>query len=176
MPPPRAVKAVPFAVLLLVAGFVLDATTVFYAFEHEDEVFALARTKRDAFDSASAVVVGDWLSGFSLVVTGLSTALLCVAVHLLLRGRRSGHVTALAVLAPHVLFTAIALPGVGWRDRAALDPDDLSAYFDPAVTPAFVRIADLAAVPLGFAGSAAALALLVLPATRHWVRRRSGVG
>ncbi|MFE2754589.1 hypothetical protein ACFXGA_21575 [Actinosynnema sp. NPDC059335] len=171
MPRPRIVTAVPVALLLLAIGFVLDAVTIVHTFADTDEVFALAGTKDDSMNASLAVMITWVIDAASLVVMAGSAVLLSFAVVALFDGRPSGRVLALVGVVPHVLYTAFSLTRIGWRDRAALDPNDLSAYFDPATTPWFVRFADLAAVPFGFAGATAALVLLLLPATRRWVER-----
>ncbi|MCE7001054.1 hypothetical protein LZG04_40490 [Saccharothrix sp. S26] len=168
---PWTVKAVPVVLLLLAAGFALDAVTIVHTFANTDEVFALAGTKNDSMDGPLAVMITWVIGACSLAVMVGSAVVLSLAVVGLLGGRRSGRVWALVGVVPHFVYTACSLPRVGWRDRAALNPNDLSAYFDPATTPAFVRFADVAAVPFGFAGAAAALVLLLVPATRHWVNR-----
>ncbi|MEV8440562.1 hypothetical protein AB0425_24540 [Actinosynnema sp. NPDC051121] len=171
MPQPWTVKAVPVAVLLLVTGFTLDTVTIVYTYGHTLEVFALAGTKDDSSSGSVAVLVTWFAGGLSLFVMALSAGLLCWGVVGLLGKESWGRTLSLAVLVPNALFTAVALPDLGWRDRAALDQNDLSAYFDPAVTPAFVRFADVADVPFGFAGAVGALVLLLLPTTRRWVVR-----
>ncbi|MFE9747309.1 hypothetical protein ACFYOT_20595 [Saccharothrix saharensis] len=173
MPMPWTVKAVPVVLLLLAAGFVLDAVTIVHEVANADEVFALAATKDQSMTGSLAVVVTWAIGACSLVVMVGTAVLLTFAVLGLLEGRRSGWVMALVGVVPHVLYTTASLPRVGWRDRAALDPNDLSAYFDPATTPGLVRFADVAAVPFGFAGAVAALVLLLLPATRRWAGGRS---
>ena len=169
MSAPWTVKAVPVVLLLLAAGFALDAVTIVHTYANTAEVFALAGTKDDSMNGSLAVMITWVVGACSLVVMAGTVVLLTFAVIGLLGGRRSGWVTALVGVVPNLLYTACSLPRVGWRDRAALDPNDLSAYFDPSTTPALVRFADLAAVPSGFAGTLAALVLLLLPATRRWV-------
>jgi hypothetical protein len=169
MPKPWTVKAVPVVLLLLAAGFAFDAVTIVHVAANTQEVFALAATKDESMTGSLAVLVTWAVGACSLVVVVGTAVLLTFAVLGLLEGRRSGWVMALVGVVPHVLYTTASLPRVGWRDRAALDPNDLSAYFDPATTPGPVRFADLAAVPFGFAGAVAALVLLLLPATRRWV-------
>ncbi|MFJ6673172.1 hypothetical protein ACIQMJ_18850 [Actinosynnema sp. NPDC091369] len=173
MPEPWTVKAVPAVLLLLATGFAFDAVTIVHEYANADEVFALAAAKDESMTGSLAVMITWMIGACSLVVMAGTALLLTFAVLGLLEGRRSGWVMALVGVVPHVLYTAASLPRVGWRDRAALDPNDLSAYFDPATTPAFVRFADVAAVPFGFTGAVAALVLLLLPATRRWVDRRS---
>ncbi|KOX18607.1 hypothetical protein ADK67_35975 [Saccharothrix sp. NRRL B-16348] len=172
MSQPWTVKSVPVAVLLLVTGFVLDAVTIVHTYEHMVEVFAPASTKDDSMNGSVAVLYTWGVGALSLLVMGLSTVLLCTAVVGLLRDRPWGRTLALVVFVPNALFTAVALPAFGWRDRAALDPNDLSAYFDPATTPPVVRFADVADVPFGFAGAVGGLLLLVVPASRRWYERR----
>lgn len=176
MSQPWPVKAVPLAVLLLVTGFTLDAVTIVYTYGHTTEVFALAGAKDDSMSGSAAVLYTWFAGGLSLFAMALSAGLLCWGVVGLLGEESWGRTSSLAVLAPNALFTAVALPGLGWRDRAALDPNDLSAYFDPAITPAFIRFADVADVPFGFAGAVGALVLLLLPTTRRWVDRNRDDG
>ncbi|WP_033442858.1 hypothetical protein [Saccharothrix sp. NRRL B-16314] len=152
-------------------AFALDVVTILYSFEHADRVFALAHSDNDTSMNGPVSEGFTYLSWMvSLVVVGVSTLLLGLAVVALLRRRWWGYPLTLVVMVPHAAFTAVALPTVGWRTRSSPSPRDHAPYYDPVVTPLVVQVADVAMIPLGFVGAVSALVLLALPVSRRFQR------
>jgi hypothetical protein len=165
---PWTVKALLLALVVLLGAFVLDGLTILYDFGHRNEIFEIARRKDDSMSAPAGELLYLGSRIASVAALGLTVLLLAFAVPAMFRRRKWGYLLTATVIVPHVLFTAYGLTQIGWRNQSVLDPNDLSPYYDPAITPGLIRFADIATMPIGFIGATGALALLLLPATRRF--------